>query len=127
MSKDFLLVFSISLLFIPSNGVYLNPNNNYSSPNNINRNCVPLSNCPEYLWLLRNKHDVPGMGFQEVLQYLQSQQCGFDGNHPKVTCPRTEEDMIEDPVSVGYQEARMGGVVSLPGSESNSGGGGVRG
>ena len=81
--KVFLLLISISCFLTSSIGLLANSNNN-NRRNGINRNCKLLSDCPEFLWLLRNKYDVPGMGFQEVLQYLQSQQCGFDGNDPKV-------------------------------------------
>ena len=104
--KVFLLLISISCLVTSSIGLYSNNNNRR---NVINRNCKLLSDCPEFLWLLRNKYDVPGMGFQEVLQYLQSQQCGFDGNDPKVKCPRPNESIIEDPVNV----ADLGQVIGV--------------
>ena len=120
--KTVLLLYLISRLLVTSYGVVRN--SNFNSPQNIeNLNCIRLSDCPEFLWLLQNRHHVPGTsGFQEVLQYLQSQQCGFDGNDPKVKCPMTE-DAIEDedeimlrnsPLMMQQDIQRVGGVIDTP-------------
>ena len=87
MSKAFVLAFLVSS-FVVSSKCVVRRNSNLAlrQQRNPNINCVPLKNCPEFLWLLQNKHDVPGMAFHEVLQYLQDRACGFDGNDPKVKC-----------------------------------------
>ena len=103
-AKVFFLIFSVSC-FITSSICLIGNSNIISRRNSFNANCKLLSDCPDFLWLLRNKYDVPGMGFQEVLQYLQGQQCGFAGNHPKVKCPQVDNSMIEDPVPVVRQES----------------------
>ena len=97
--KVLLLIYSVSC-FITSSVCLWGDSNNIARQNGINTNCKLLSDCPEFLWLLRNKHDVPGMGFQEVLHYLQSKRCGFHGDDPKVHCPQGDNSIIEDPVSV---------------------------
>ena len=89
-----------------------------------NRICIPLRYCPEFLSMLQNKHNVPGMTFPEVLQHIQDHTCGFDGNDPKVKCNiMQEEELIEDPVNqtrVGDSyhrsniEYRVGGVIDAP-------------
>ena len=89
-----------------------------------NRICIPLRYCPEFLSMLQNKHNVPGMTFPEVLQHIQDHTCGFDGNDPKVKCNiMQEEELIEDPVNqtrVGesYHRSnigqRVGGVIDAP-------------
>jgi len=119
--KVLLLIYSVSC-FITSSVCLWGDSNNIARQNGINTNCKLLSDCPEFLWLLRNKHDVPGMGFQEVLQYLQSKHCGFDGDDPKVNCPQVDDSIIEeDPVAIVPQSiaqtARASGVIAV-----NSGG-----
>ena len=88
------IVISLCLAFLvaSSNGVV---GNSVSIKNTTNPDCILLSQCPELLWLLKNKHSVPGMQFQQVLKYLQNQQCGYEGNHPKVICPKSE-DLVEE-------------------------------
>ena len=49
--------------------------------------CKLLSKCPQYLWLLRNKYDIPGIQFDQIYQHLWQQRCGFEGNNPMVRCP----------------------------------------
>ena len=80
------LLLCLAFLVASSNGVV---GNSVSIQNTINPDCILLSQCPELLWLLQNKHSVPGMQFQQVLKYLQNQQCGYVGNHPKVICPKS--------------------------------------
>ena len=117
----------LALLIASSNCVVRNP---VLGQNNIDPDCILLSQCPELLWLLKNKHSVPGMGFQQVLRYLQNQQCGYEGNHPKVICPKPE-DLLEEEVPIqndnfarmslsSHSEElkngmRMGGVIDTPG------------
>ena len=86
------LLLCLAFLVASSNGVV---GNSVSIQNTINPDCILLSQCPELLWLLQNKHSVPGMQFQQVLKYLQNQQCGYVGNHPKVICPKSE-DLVEE-------------------------------
>ena len=86
------LILCLAFLVASSNGVV---GNSVSIQNTINPDCILLSQCPELLWLLQNKHSVPGMPFQQVLKYLQNQQCGYVGNHPKVICPKSE-DLVEE-------------------------------
>ena len=93
------LLLCLAFLVASSNGVV---GNSVSIQNTINPDCILLSQCPELLWLLQNKHSVPGMQFQQVLKYLQNQQCGYVGNHPKVICPKSE-DLVEDEVSPVFQ------------------------
>ena len=101
MTKTFVLVFLICSFVVSSNCVVgRNSNIALRQQRNPNINCIPLKNCPEFLWLLQNKLDVPGMAFHEVLQYLQDQTCGFDGNDPKVKCNIVEDETVfEDPDS----------------------------
>ena len=75
------ILLCLAFLVASSNGVV---GNSVSIQNTTNPDCILLSQCPELLWLLKNKHSVPGMQFQQVLKYLQNQQCGYEGNHPKV-------------------------------------------
>ena len=89
-----------------------------SSETPINTQCKLLSNCSQHLWLLQNKHNIPGLGFREVLQYLQDQRCGFEGNDPKVRCPMGNE-IIEDEdenISPRMQDIQMrrGGIIYTP-------------
>ena len=86
------LLICLAFLVASSNGVV---GNSVSIQTAINPDCILLSQCPELLWLLQNKHSVPGMQFQQVLKYLQNQQCGYVGNHPKVICPKSE-DLVEE-------------------------------
>ena len=119
------IVISLCLAFLvaSSNGVV---GNSVSIKNTTNPDCILLSQCPELLWLLKNKHSVPGMQFQQVLKYLQNQQCGYEGNHPKVICPKSEELSEEEfPIQMrtglsSHAEElrdgqRMGGVIDTPG------------
>ena len=111
----------LALLIASSNCVVRNP---VSSQNNIDPDCILLSQCPELLWLLKNKHSVPGMGFQQVLRYLQNQQCGYEGNDPKVICPKSE-DLSEEEFPIPRRMSpsshleeitmKMGGVIDTPG------------
>merc|ERR1712020_263330 len=71
-----------------------------------------------------NKHSVPGMRFQQVLKYLQNQQCGYEGNDPKVICPKSE-DLSEEEFPIPRRMSpsshleeitlKMGGVIDTPG------------
>ena len=99
-----LLALSLCLVFLvaSSNGVI---GNSVSIQNTINPDCILLSQCPELLWLLQNKHSVPGMQFQQVLKYLQNQQCGYVGNHPKVICPKSEDLVEEEEFSIQMRMA----------------------
>ena len=66
------------------------------------------------------------MRFQQVLKYLQNQQCGYEGNHPKVICPKSE-DLSEEEFPIQMRTGlsshaeelrdgqRMGGVIDTPG------------
>ena len=113
----------LALLIASSNCVVRNP---VSGQNNIYPDCILLSQCPDLLWLLKNKHSVPGMRFQQVLKYLQNQQCGYEGNHPKVICPKSE-DLSEEEFPIQMRTGlsshaeelrdgqRMGGVIDTPG------------
>ena len=113
----------LALLIASSNCVVRNP---VLGQNNIDPDCILLSQCPELLWLLKNKHNVPGMRFQQVLKYLQNQQCGYEGNHPKVICPKSE-DLSEEEFPIQMRTGlsshaeelrdgqRMGGVIDTPG------------
>ena len=113
----------LALLIASSNCVVRNP---VLGQNNIDPDCILLSQCPELLWLLKNKHSVPGMRFQQVLKYLQNQQCGYEGNHPKVICPKSE-DLSEEEFPIQMRTGlsshaeelrdgqRMGGVIDTPG------------
>ena len=111
----------LALFIASSNCVVRNP---VSGQNIIDPDCILLSQCPELLWLLKNKHSVPGMGFQQVLKYLQNQQCGYEGNHPKVICPKPE-DLLEEEFPIQRRMSlsshpeelipRMGGVIDTPG------------
>ena len=113
----------LALLIASSNCVVRNP---VSGQNNIDPDCILLSQCPDLLWLLKNKHSVPGMRFQQVLKYLQNQQCGYEGNHPKVICPKSE-DLSEEEFPIQMRTGlsshaeelrdgqRMGGVIDTPG------------
>ena len=109
----------LALLIASSNCVVRNP---VSGQNNIDPDCILLSQCPDLLWLLKNKHSVPGMRFQQVLKYLQNQQCGYEGNHPKVICPKSE-DLSEEEFPIRMRMAshaeeikpRTHGVIDTPG------------
>ena len=98
-----------------------NSNNNLVQPRRISNGlCIPLKDCQELLWLLQNKHNVPGMAFHEVLQYLQDQMCGYEGNDPRVKCNITEDEIvIADPdeqtmlMHTSRMEVRHGGVIDV--------------
>lgn len=59
------------------------------------RECIPLSECQPYLWLLRNKDSVPSTSTDQVLQFLKEQHCGFGGKDPQVNCP-SRATLVED-------------------------------
>merc|ERR1712142_969265 len=57
--------------------------------------CVKLSQCEHLDWMMRNKHNIPGVTSSEVAQHLNSLNCGFQGGEPKVNC-----NDVEDPAPV---------------------------
>jgi len=57
--------------------------------------CVKLSQCEHLDWMMRNKHNIPGVTSSEVAQHLNSLNCGFQGGEPKVNC-----NNVEDPAPV---------------------------
>ena len=106
----FLLIFPSFYLMCESNIIQSHPNqiSMQSIGNDSHTECIPLSNCSQHLWLLQNRHNIPNMTFPQVLQYLQNQLCGFEGNDPKVRC-RTD-------TQTGDNELILRSVIVLPGA-----------
>jgi len=126
MNKSVVLRLAVFALFVVFSDVEARRNSNFNylqNRRNLEENCIVLKDCPELLWLLQNKHDVPGMSFQEVLQYLQDQLCGYDGNDPKVKCNIAEDEMLiadpENQIITSFHNhqnemhSRMGGVIDV--------------
>ena len=126
MNKSIVLRLAVFALFAVFTDVEARRNSNFNFYQNrriLDDNCILLKDCQELLWLLQNKHDVPGMSFQEVLQYLQDQLCGYDGNDPKVKCNIAEDEtVIADPekqIITSFHKhqsemsSRMGGVIDV--------------
>ena len=126
MNTNIVLRLTVFALFVVFRDVKARRNSNFNFLQNrriLDDNCILLKDCHELLWLLQNKHDVPGMSFQEVLQYLQDQLCGYDGNDPKVKCNIAEDEtVIADPENqiitsfhnhMNEMDSRMGGVIDV--------------
>ena len=126
MNTIIVLRLAVFASFIVIRDVEARRNSNFNFLQNrriFNDNCILLKDCQELLWFLQNKHDVPGMSIQEVLQYLQDQLCGYDGNDPKVKCNIAEDEtVIADPENqiitsfhnhMNEMDSRMGGVIDV--------------
>ena len=71
--------------------------------------CVPLSDCQHLLWMMNNKHNIPGQTASQVVRHIYGQSCGFQGLMPKVRCNVPVQDVEEDDSGV---EPAIGSTVA---------------
>ena len=70
-----------------------------SIENGLETECIPLSECSPYLWLLQHNYKT-GLGFSQIFQFLMDRHCGFSGNDPKVRCPKEDVPITDEQNSI---------------------------
>ncbi|XP_069687959.1 venom protease-like [Periplaneta americana] len=111
----FLLVLTVAANSrrFPRAGVEFVEANGCTNPRGQPGQCINIKQCPQLINMLRQQRQTPG-----VADFLRASACGYEGNDPKVCCPRTDTRNSGSPPPQTSSAAPNRETVELPsGSE----------